>query len=417
MKRRVIAIAVLAVLAGLVAWSVWSRFGRRETAAGPVTAPVVVQNPSRGPISRTLRYSGTLEPHAMVTVLSRVSGRVERILVSEGDTVKKGQLLVLMEDDVARLQADQVSAALEAAKAQLEKARRGVRPEELTSAQATLADAEKDLADAEEASQRADRLYADGAITKAAHEEAQSKLRAARTGVENAQRSVKLMELGAGSEEQRMAEAALASAQAQYDLSKLNLDNTRVTAPIGGQVVKVPIDEGNLAGPATPLAVIVNETAMVVKAAIPERRYGDFLAAGENVRADAVFSALADRGSLPGRMISIGATIDPATRTFTAEVEVTDPKGELRSGMYASVTFDVTRVADALLLPVAAICSRSGSRGAFVVDAGVARFRALKTGIEGDATIQVVEGLAEDDRVVVEGNAFLEDGQRVSVGE
>jgi HlyD family secretion protein len=417
MRRRLVAIAVLLALAGLVGWSVWSRFGHREAAVEPVAMPVAVQTASRGAISRTLRYAGTLEPRAMVTVLSKVPGRVERILVSEGSTVRKGQLIVLMEDDVARLQAAQASAALEAAQAQLEKAQRGVRPEELANAQATVAAAEKDLADADTAFQRAERLYADGAITKSAREEAQSKLRAARTGVENARRSVQMMEQGAGSEEQRMAEAQLASARAQNDLAKLNLDNTRIAAPIGGQVAKVPIDEGNLAGAATPLLVIVNETAMVVKAAIPERHYGEFLAAGESMKAEAVFAALPDRGALAGRLISVSPTIDPASRTFTAEVEVTDTKAELRSGMYASVTFQVERADEALLVPAAALCSRNGSRGVFVVDGDVARFLALKTGIESGGAVQVTRGLAGGELVVVDGNAFLEDGQRVKVGE
>ena len=417
MRRRLITITVLLALAGLVGWSVWSRFGRREAAAEPVAVPVAVQNPSRGTIDRTLRYAGTLEPRALVTVLSKVPGRVERILVAEGDPVRKGQLLALMEDDVAGLQAAQAAAAFEAAQAQLEKAERGVRPEELANAQATLADAEKDLADADTAVQRAERLYADGAITKAAREEAQAKLRAARTGVENARRSVQMMEQGAGSEEQRMAEAQLASARAQRDLAKLNLENTRVTAPIGGQVAKVFIDEGNLAGAATPLLVIVNETAMVVKAAVPERHYGEFLAAGEAIEAEAVFAALPHRGALAGRLISISPTIEAATRTFTAEVEVTDPEAELRSGMYASVTFQVERADDALLVPAAALCSRNGGRGVFVLEGDVARFRALHTGIEAEGIVQVLEGLSDGDRVVVDGNAFLEDGQRVSVGE
>ena len=416
MRRRLAAIIALVVLAALIGWSVWSRFGRREAASEPVAVPVVVREPIRGPISRTLRYAGTLEPRAMVTVLSKVPGRIERILVAEGATVRKGQLLVLMEDDVARLQADQAAAALAAAQAQLEKARRGVRPEELANAQATLAVAEKDLADAEAAAQRAERLYADGAITKAAREDAQAKLRAARTGVENARRSVQMMEQGAGSEEQRMAEAQLASARAQAELAKLNLDNTRITSPIDGQVAKVPIDEGNLAGAATPLAVIVNETAMVVKAAVPERHYADFLAAGERMRAEAVFTALARRGALPARVISVSPTVDPATRTFTVEVEVTDPRSELRSGMYASVAFQVERADDALIVPAAAICTRGGARGAFVVDGNVARFRALSTGIEDGPSVQVLDGLVGGERVVVDGNAFLEDGQRVSVG-
>jgi HlyD family secretion protein len=417
MKRRLVAIAVVAVLAALVGWSVWSRLGRRPAEAAPVAVPVSVQAARRGSIARTLRYAGTLEPRAMVTVLAKVPGRVERILVSEGDAVRAGRLLVLMEDDVARLQADQASATLATAQAQLEKAQRGVRPEELASAQATLASAEKDLADAETAGGRSERLYAEGAIAVTAREEAQGRLRAARTAVENARRGVQMMQQGAGSEEQRMAESQLAAAQAQYDLAKLNLDNTRISAPIGGEIARVLIDEGNLAGTATPLLVIVNEAAMVVKAAVPERHYAEFLAGAQAMRAEAAFAALPDRGPLPGRLISVSPTVDPSTRTFTAEVEVADPVGELRSGMYATVTFAVERAEDALLVPAAALGTRAGARGVFVVDGDTARFRALRTGIEDGEAVQVLEGLAEADRVVVDGNAFLEDGQRVSVGE
>jgi len=94
---------------------------------------------------------------------------------------------------------------------------------------------------------------------------------------------------------------------------------------------------------------------------------------------------------------------------------VTDPAAELRSGMYASVTFQVERADDALLVPAAALCSRNGGRGVFVVDGDVARFRVLETGIESGGAIQVTGGLAGGERVVVDGNAFLEDGQRVSV--
>lgn len=214
-----------------------------------------------------------------------------------------------------------------------------------------------------------------------------------------------------------MAEAQLAAAQAQYELARLNLDNTRVTAPIGGQVARIPIDEGNLAGLATPLAVIVNEAAMVVKAALPERHYGAFLAAGERIRVQVRFTALGDGEALPGRLVAVSPTIDPASRTFTAEVEVNDPRGRLASGMYASVTFEMERAEDAQLVPAAALCSRGGRRGVFVVDGEVARFRALVTGIEAEGAVQVLGGLEGGERIVVDGNAFLEDGQRVSVGE
>ena len=214
-----------------------------------------------------------------------------------------------------------------------------------------------------------------------------------------------------------MADAQLAAAQAQYDLAKLNLDNTRITAPIGGEVARVLIDEGNLAGTATPLLVIVNETAMVVKAAVPERHYGEFLAGAQAMRAEAAFAALPGRDPLPGRLLSVSPTIDPSTRTFTAEVEVADPRGELRSGMYATVTFAVERAERRAARAGRRLRKRRGRAGRLrgrrrggALPGAAHRHRGRRSG-------PGARGARGGDLVVVDGNAFLEDGQRVSVGE
>ncbi len=143
----------------------------------------------------------------------------------------------------------------------------------------------------------------------------------------------------------------------------------------------------------------------------------EFLAGAQSMRAQASFAALPGREALPGRLIAVSPTIDPATRTFTAEVEVADPRSELASGMYATVTFAVQRADDALLVPAAALGTRGGARGVFVVEGDLARFQPIRAGIEADDTVQVLEGITEGDLVVVDGNAFLEDGQRVRVGE
>ncbi len=419
MRRRVVTLVVIVAILGLIGWSVWRRLSERSAATGAaVPVPVAAALPARAAIERTLEYAGTLEARATVTVTPKAAGRIEHIAVIEGQAASKGQLLVQMEQDVASLEARQASAALAAAEAQLEQARRGVRPEELESARASLAQAERDLTTAEEDYRRAERLYKEGTIAKAKFEEADRQYRAAQTTLDNARRGVQMMEQGAGSEEQQMADARVQAARAQSDLAQLALDETRVVAPMAGRVAKVLADEGNLAGPATALVVLVNENAMVVKAAVPERWYGEFRSRRDRITARVAFAALPDHATFAGRLVAVSPTIDPASRTFTAEVEVTDPRRELAAGMYATVAFALERAEDALLLPLTAIVSRGGTTGVFVVagEPPAARFLSVETGIESGPSVQVLGGIEETDRVIVEGNAFLEDGQAVEPG-
>jgi HlyD family secretion protein len=425
MKKRTAAtwIVIAAAAAGLAAWSVARRAGQAAPAAGTAGAlPVVVALPRVGSIERTLAYSGTLAPEAVVTLTPKAAGKVEEVLVKDGDLVRQGQMLVRMEDDAVRLQARQAGSALEAARAQREKARRGVRPEELASAQASLAQAEEDFQAAEEAWERAGRLYREGTIAKAGWEEADGRYRAARTQLDNARRGVAMMQQGASAEDQDMAEATVGALQAQYDLATLQVDNTRVVSPVAGRVAKVLLDEGNLASPSTPLLIVVRDEEMVIRIPLPEKLYGEFHDRPGAIEARVSVTALPSPEPRVGRVGSISPTVDPASRTFTAEVRLANPDGRMRAGMYAAVDFVMERFDGALLLPRSALVTRRDRQGVFLFEPapaatsapGIARFRAVRTGIEDASRVQVIDGLETSSRVVIDGNAFLEDGQAVS---
>jgi HlyD family secretion protein len=425
MRKRIGWILVAVAAAGLIGYSVYRRVSAKVVHTGAGAAvPVSVVQPRRGGIERTLSYAGTLSPSSQVTLTTKIAGRIESILVKEGDAVRQGELLVRIEGEAASLQAAQAASALEAARAQREKARKGVRPEELASAQASLAQAEKDLATAEESYRRADRLYREGTIAKAAFEEAERRDRAATTQLANARRSVQMMEQGASAEDQGMAEANVKALQAQYDLANLQVGYTRVLSPIPGRVAKVLIDEGNMASQSTPLLVVVRDEQMSIRIPLPEKLYGEFRERRDAIETRVMPSALPGTAPIAGRISSISPTIDPASRTFTAEITLANQDGRLRAGMYANVDFVMERVPGALLVPLSAVVARGEKRGVFIVGhgtsegasetQGVARFRELRLGLEDSASAQVLEGLAESETVVAEGNAFLEDGQAIS---
>jgi multidrug efflux pump subunit AcrA (membrane-fusion protein) len=420
-NRRLAWIPVLLLALALIGYSVYRRV-RTSGGAGEQAAivPVVVALPHRGETERTLGYAGTLEPQALVTVTSKIEGRIERILVGEGDTVQTGRTLVQIEDDTVRLQLEQARSAVAAAQAQLDKAQRGVRPEELENARALLKQAEEDFTTGEQNYLRTERLYQEGALAKARFEEAERQLRDAQTRLENARRNVRMMEQGAGPEEQRMAEANLKAAQAQAQLAGLQLDFTRIRSPLAGRVARVLIDEGNLASRATPLLVLVRDDPMLVRIPVPERHYAAFSAGRQTISARVRLDALPGQDELAGSITSISPTVEPASRTFTVEVRLENRAGRLKAGMYADVQFVMERRSEALLVPATALVERGGRPGVFTVDSRsepLARFREIVPGIRTQEEIEILQGLTGGERIVVEGNAFLEEGQRVTPRE
>lgn len=416
MKKRWIWIVLGAAVVGLIGYSVMSRVlaqsVKPDESAG---VPVVATSPRRGEITRTLSYAGTLQPDSMVTLTPKVAGRIERILVKEGDWVAAGQVLVEMEDEVVRLQMQQAAGALSAAQAQFEKAKKGVRSEELQNAEASLAQAQKDVATAEQNFQRSERLYKEGAISRSKFEDGQRQFENAKTQVENARRSVQMMQKGASNEELDMAESQVKAMQAQYDLAKLQADYAKVTTPVAGRVAKVHTDQGNMAAQSTPIVTVVQDDTILVKIPVPEKYYGDIKARAASIEARVSPNALPGETFL-GRVSAISPTVDPASRTFTVEVSLANGAGKLHAGMYAGVDLVVERIRDALLVPTVSLLKRGGKTGVYVLVQGGswhAKFVEVATGLaEGDAT-QVLSGLAETDRVVSEGNSFLEEGEKV----
>lgn len=420
MKKRWIWVVLGLAVAGLIGYSVMSRVLAQSVTPDESTGvPVVVTHPWRGEITRVLSYAGTLQPNALVTLTPKVAGRIERIFVREGDWVREGQVLAQMDDQVVRLQAEQAAGALSAAQAQFEKARKGVRSEELQNAEASLAQAEKDLATAEQNFQRSERLFKEGAISRSKFEDGQRQFQNAQTQVDNARRSVQMMQKGASSEELGMAESQVKAVQAQYDLAMLQLGYAQVTTPIAGRVAKVHTDQGNMAAQTTPLVTVVQEDPILVKIPMPEKYYGDVKARSAFIEARVSPNALPGE-TFAGRVSAVSSTVDPASRTFTVEVSLGNGGGKLHSGMYAGVDLIMERIPDALLVPTVALLKRGGKTGVYTVYDGASqhvRFVEVTAGLaEGDST-QVLSGLSESDRVVSEGNSFLEEGEKVVPAE
>jgi multidrug efflux pump subunit AcrA (membrane-fusion protein) len=301
-RNRIILVAVILVVPiALIALTLTRRLAADGEDNFPHGVPVRIQRPYRGTIVRNMRYSGHLVPSKSVKVLSKISGKIEAVLVEKGDVVQAEQELVLIEDESLKLVLDQAYYAWQAAEAQYEKASKGLREQEIENARAIADKAEKDYQLAKENYDRAGRLYDKGAISKAGFEESEAVLRAAQTGVENARRTLKLMEEGASQEELAIARENAKAMKSQYELARLQADYAVIRSPADGIVADILVDEGNMVSPAVTILVIVQDDPLLARIAVPERYYRELqnlLQEEEEVWAD-VFPVSFSDGRIP----------------------------------------------------------------------------------------------------------------------
>ena len=199
--------------------------------------------------------------------------------------------------------------------------------------------------------------------------------------------------------------------QATFDLTRLELDYTEIRAPIDGVVSERFIKLGNTIDVNAETFQVTSLEPLISYLHIPEREYrrietGQAASIGIDALPGLRFDAIVAR---------VSPIVDPATGTFKITIEVSDPSRRLKPGMFGrtSIVYDTRQMA--LQIPRSAVIEESGEAAVFVVTENTAEKRAIRTGYAEAGNIEVVEGLDDDDEIVVVGHSNLKNGSRVSV--
>ena len=322
-------------------------------------APVSVKltQPRRGEIVRAVLLPATIVANQQVTLYSKVAGYLKTITVDKGDNVKEGQLLA--EIEVPELLAYYARYQAEAEIADLDYQR------------------------AREAHQKAPDL-----VVRQSVDAAKAKA--------------------------QMATAALERAETLLGFCK-------ITAPFSGVVTRRAVDPGAFVPAATSGSAAQNAAVVTlmdfdvvrVQVAVPEPEV-------PWVQKGLPAKVLVDE--LPGRAFAGSVTrfsqaLDDATKTMLAEIDLPNPKRELRPGMYATVKLDVEKHTDALLVPVEAVAFEKAGTSVFIVTDGKAKRIPVKTGFNDGASVEMLDGLLANQPVILVGKRTLNNDQPVNVAE
>ena len=311
------------------------------------------------PIRLSDEFNGRVASINSVEVRARVTGYVDKVAYREGDSVKQGDLLFIIDPRPYR-------DALESAKASLERER----------AAAAFAGIQ---------SKRAQALNASKAISLEEYQNRDSDL---------SQSTARVHE----------AEAAVAT-------TELNLSFTEVRSPVDGRTSRAQLTRGNLAqADQTVLTTVISQDPLYVYFDCDEQSYLRFQERahrGNGVSsANPVHVALANETGFPhvGRIDFLDNEVNPSTGTIRARVILPNPEHLLTPGLYARVQLESTSTVQALLVDDKAILTDQNQQYVYVVGPGnVAQRKDVVTGGMADGLRLIRSGLAPGDRVVVSG--------------
>lgn len=381
-------LALLAI-AGLTTW-----FQMRGTAVDSVP----VQD---APIAHTIVVSGRVQAPNRIEIGSVITGRVTRVLVSEGDPVAAGQPLVILDDDELQAALGQAQAAEATARTRVS----SVGELALPQASDTLAQAEAQLKFAEADRERQRALRDQGFISDARLEDVERQLAIARSQVDSAR--VQRRAQDPKGVAMREATVRLREAAAARELAEARLANTVIRASIAGTVLERSVEPGDIVTSAKRLLVIDSRGETRLTAQIDEKNL-PFLREGS--RALASSDAFPDQ-SFDAVLYYVSPGVDTSRGSVEARFRVDSPPAYLRADMTVSIDIEVARKDSARVMPAAALRESDGRFSVQRIDADRLVTVPVSLGIRAGAQVEVLTGLAAGDRVVV--TRGLPDGTRV----
>lgn len=301
--------------------------------------------------------TGTIEAETLIKISSKIGGKVESVSCTEGDVVKKGQILLKLETKEILHQKDQTLAMKKQSQINLENIRKNY--------------------------ERMKSLYQEGVVSK--------------QGLEQIETSKEVVE------------AQLEAAEAGLSLIDTQLENCLIKAPISGKISMKLVEVSEVIGPGIPLFQIIDISSVKIKIGISEEKIKE-VRQGKKVR---ILSSVYPDKKFEGYINFVSPSASLLTRLFEVELKIPNNDELLKPGMLMQVEIITKKVDNVLVLPESAVLDEEGKKVVFVYQGGVAKKREVITGIETKGNIEIKGGIEENELVIIEGSYGLQDGAKV----
>lgn len=320
--------------------------------------PVEVARPKLQEVEHTLDAVGSFQAEENVSISAEVAGTVKTIHVDEGAPVARGDVLLEIDDEKARLEVARTEALLREARARLQ------------NAHTTL--------------KRKTTLFQDKVIGEHDYDDARTQV--------------------------ALNTAMVDELQARLETARTSLRDTLVRAPIDGIVSSRLVSPGEYVKVGADLYTMVDTDPLKLVFSLPEKHAGE-IAPGQRVS----LTTRAHAGkAFTGTIYYISPTVDQNTRTIEVKARVPNKKRLLKPGFYSSVTVFLGR-RTSLVLPESAVVVREGTILVMAVQDGRIVYKQVATGMRFNGSVEILHGVSPEDNIVVSGRSEITEGTPVRI--
>jgi multidrug efflux system membrane fusion protein len=382
--------------------------GKKEEAVIGTPTPiqgVKVETLNLSPVQEEYEAVGTVRSKTISLLSSKTVGNILAVHVREGDGVRTGQLLIEIDDRDTRAQLQKAQAGLREVQDAQEEIDQNIRAAE---AAREAAEAGRSLAAA--TFKRYDALLEEKSVSRQEFDEVQARLKVAEAEVDRAGRMLQALMA-----KKNQLIAKMEQVRADITSAQIYVGYSRIQAPINGVVTSKQAEVGLLAAPGVPLLTLEDNSTYRLEVSVEDSMLKKVhLEAPVRISIDALGPQ-----EFSSRVTEIVPASDPGSRSSTVKIDLSGEKGVsfgqtvLRSGLFGRARFPVGQKR-VLKVPQVAILQKGQLVGVYTVDsANIVHLRLIKTGKSYGDQVEVLSGLNEGDRVVVEGMERVKEGDRV----
>lgn len=356
--------------------------------------PVKVVKAHRGDFILRLRAPAEAVAERKATIKSAVSGLIKKLYVREGQHVQVNDLLAEIEDTPYRLQLQQKEANRLRALSELFLEQRFSE-----SSRPLSPEIKEKIKAAREEYEKAASLFGQGIISLEEYDRLKREY------------EFLLLESGEMKHEVMAAAKGLTQAEIEVQIAKLQLEKTKIKAPFSGIITNIRVSPQENVEIGRELFTLVDLTSVKLVAQILESEIGR-VKPGQEV--EIKFVAYPEQ-RYEGKVEAVSPLINPEDKTCQVHVAVANPKEEIKPGMHAEVEIAAIVLPHRLLVPQKAVLTRGGRKLLFVVEDNLAKWRYIEVGAENEAYVEILDGVREGEKVIIEGHLTLAHDARVKI--
>lgn len=346
-------------------------------------------------------YKSTLEAYEQGIISSKISAKVTKVVVENGQYVNEGDTIAVLDDQDIQNSIKTATAQLEVNEKQVNSAE-----QQLNSTQTSLEKLKINVDDAQRNYDREKALFDAGAVSQSELDASEKALNTSKADYNSGQANIEI------------SKASIESAKASVEAQKVNieklqndLNNVVIKAPISGVISEKNVNVGQIINQGAVLAKINDISYVFATIQVPQEKIND-IEVGKPADVTLEDNNMVHNGTLD----SIDLSGDSTLRVFNCKIKMENSNKELLPGEYAKVNFSNTENNNKVItIPVSSLAGSEGDYYVFINDNGVASKVSVDIGDADENNVEIISGVKEGDEIICTNMSSLKDGCKIDV--